>query len=279
VKGWSLLARSMNALGRYAEAADAYEHLTKLVPNNADVLADYADSLAMKQGRDLSGKPYALVKQALKIDPAHQKALALAGTAAMNEGDYASSLRYWQALGAQVPPGSEDAAKVDGIIAEVRSRAATTGKPLASGPASPAPRVAQAPPRASAQPPAASAQPAAPAAIGPTVSGTVTIADTLAPKVAITDTLFIFARSEGGPRIPLAVYRGGARELPKAFVLDDSMSMAPGMKISTAQQVRIEARVSKSGNATPQPGDLVGSSAVVKPGARDVKIVIDRVVP
>jgi cytochrome c-type biogenesis protein CcmH len=57
------------------------------------------------------------------------------------------------------------------------------------------------------------------------------------------------------------------------------MSMAPGMKISTAQQMRIEARVSKSGNALPQPGDLVGSSAVVKPGARDVKIVIDRAVP
>ena len=282
VKGWSLLARSMNALGRYAEAVDAYEHLTKLVPDSADVLADYADSLAMKQGRNLSGKPYELVKRALNIDPRHQKALALAGTAAMNEGDYAGSIQYWQTLGAQVEPGSEDAAKVDGIIAEVRERAAATGKPLAVGPAparraAPPAAAAAQPPVAKAPPPAAGTQP--PAAAGPTVSGTVAIAAELAPKVAITDTLFIFARSEGGPRVPLAVYRGGARELPKTFVLDDSMSMAPGMKISTAQQMRIEARVSKSGNALPQPGDLVGSSAVVKPGARDVKIVIDRVVP
>lgn len=278
VKGWSLLARSMNALGRYGEAADAYEHVNKLVPNNADVLADWADALAMKQGRNLAGKPYELVKQALKIDPAHQKSLALAGTAAMNEGDYAASIRYWQGLRSQVAAGSEDQAKVDGIIEEVRGRAAATGKPLPAGPGpAPAPRVAQAPPATLPTQPAQTAP--APAPSGATVSGTVTIADALAPKVAITDTLFIFARAEGGPRVPLAVYRGGARELPKAFVLDDSMSMAPGMKLSTAQQVRIEARVSKSGNALPQPGDLVGSSAVVKPGARDVKIVIDRVVP
>ena len=128
-------------------------------------------------------------------------------------------------------------------------------------------------------PPSAPGPVSAPNTAGATVSGAVSLAPALASRVAPTDTLFIFARAEGGPRVPLAVSRGGARELPKAFVLDDSMAMAPGMKLSTASAVRIEARVSKSGNALPQPGDLVGASGVVKPGARDVKIVIDRILP
>ena len=270
VQGWSLLARSMNALGRYPEAVDAYEHLAKLAPGNAEILADYADALAMKQGRNLTGRPYEIVKQALKIDPSQKKALALAGTAALNEGDFAGSIRHWQLLGAQLPPGSEDDAKVRSIIEEVRGRAAASGRAL------PAPRAIAAAPAA----PEKAGAPAGPAAsAGTTVSGTVSIAPELASKVAITDTLFIFARSEGGPRVPLAVLRGSAKELPKSFMLDDSMAMAPGMKLSTAGAVRIEARVSKSGNAMPQPGDLVGSSGVVKPGARDLKIVIDRTLP
>lgn len=258
VQGWSLLARSMNALGRHAEAVDAYEHLAKLVPNNPDVLADWADALAMKNGRDLRGRPYELVKQALAIEPGHQKSLALAGTAALNGGDYRASVDYWQRLSGLLPPESEDRSRVASLIAEVRGRAAAAGQAL--------------PPRSAPQ------APAAPDARS-TVSGIVSVAPEIAPKIAITDTLFIFARAEGGPRVPLAVLRGAARELPKAFALDDSMAMAPGLKLSTAQAVRIEARVSKSGNAQPQPGDLVGSSGVVKPGARDVKIVIDRALP
>jgi cytochrome c-type biogenesis protein CcmH len=274
IQGWSLLARSMNALGRYAEAVEAYEHLEKLVPGNADILVDHADALAMARGRNLQGKPFDLVKQALKINPTHQKGLALAGTATLNAGDFAGSIRYWEQLGKLVAPGSEDEARIREIIAEVRGRAATAGKPL------PGPAIASAPAPVPAPAPASPPGPAsAPGAAAATVSGAVSLAPALASRVAPTDTLFIFARAEGGPRVPLAVLRGGAGELPKAFVLDDSMAMAPGMKLSTTGAVRIEARVSKSGNALPQPGDLVGSSGVVKPGARDVKIVIDRTLP
>ena len=274
IQGWSLLARSMNALGRYAEAVEAYEHLEKLVPGNADILVDHADALAMARGRNLQGKPFDLVKQALKINPTHQKGLALAGTATLNAGDFAGSIRYWEQLGKLVAPGSEDEARIHEIIAEVRGRAATAGKPL------PGPAIASAPAPVPAPAPTSPPGPAsAPGAAAATVSGAVSLAPALASRVAPTDTLFIFARAEGGPRVPLAVLRGGAGELPKAFVLDDSMAMAPGMKLSTAGAVRIEARVSKSGNALPQPGDLVGSSGVVKPGARDVKIVIDRTLP
>ena len=91
--------------------------------------------------------------------------------------------------------------------------------------------------------------------------------------------MFIFARAVDGPRMPLAVLRVPARELPRQFRLDDSMGMAPGVKLSTAGAVIVEARVSKSGNALPQPGDLSGRSAPVKPGASDVQVLIDQVVP
>jgi cytochrome c-type biogenesis protein CcmH len=258
-QGWALLARSMGSLGRFKEAADAFEHLAKLVPGDAQVLADYADALGMAQGRTLEGRPYELAKQALKIDPKHRKALALAGTAALDAGDFKGAIAYWQALAGELAPGSPDEAQVQAILGEIREKAAGSGKPLP-----PAPKVAKA---------------AAAVASSTTVSGSVAVAPEIAGKVSGNETLFIFARSEGGPRVPLAVVRASASALPFKFTLDDSQAMAPGMNLSSAQNVRIEARISRSGNATPQPGDLVGGSAVVKPGARDVNIIVDKVLP
>ena len=271
-RGWSLLARSMGALGRFKESADAYAHLVKLTPDDPQVLADYADALGMTQGRSLAGKPYELAKKALSIDPRHTKSLALAGTAAMDGGDYASAMRYWQTLASVLPADSPDAAQVASIVEEVRMRANAAGKPVTTAAA----------PAAATPAPAAKAAPAAspaPAAGAKTVSGTVTIAPEIAAKLQGSETLFVFARADGGSRAPLAVLRASATKLPLVFSLDDSSSMSPELKLSTADAVRIEARISRSGNATPQPGDLVGTSPVVKPGARDVKIVVDRELP
>ena len=272
-QGWALYARSLNAMGRFKEASEAYAHVATLAPGDAGILADWADSLAMAQGKNLSGKPYELARRALAIDPANSKALALSGTAALNEGDFATALKYWQALAAVVPPGSEQAQQVESVIAEVRERAAAAGKPLGGAPSA----VAKAP---AAAPVAAAKVPAPPAAsAGASVTGTVTISPELASKVAITDTLFVYARAESGSRMPLAILRVPAKELPKRFSLDDSMAMAPTAKISSAQAVIIEARVSKSGGAAAQAGDLVGTSAAVKPGAQGLKVVIDKVIP
>jgi cytochrome c-type biogenesis protein CcmH len=255
-QGWALLARSMAALGRFREATDAYEHLLKLVPRDPQILADYADVLGMAQGGTLAGRPYEIAKEALSMDPLHKKALALAATAAMDENDFAAALGHWEALAAQLPPGSDDERQVRTIIGEIRTKATAAGKVL------PAERVAK-----------------APGPVPGSVSGSVSIAPPLTAQVPNAATLFIFARAEGGARMPLAVLRRSASELPMSFALDDSMAMTPATKISGASAVRIEARISRSGNATPQPGDLVGTSGIVKPGARDVKIVVDKVLP
>src|SRR5439155_17770994 len=111
------------------------------------------------------------------------------------------------------------------------------------------------------------------------ISGRVDLGAALASRVALSDTVFIFARAVDGPRMPLAVMRIPAKELPRNFSLDDSMSMAPGAKLSSAASVVIEARISKSGNAIAQSGDLFGRSAPVKPGAAGLVITIDQVVP
>jgi cytochrome c-type biogenesis protein CcmH len=223
------------------------------------VLADYADALGMAQGGTLTGKPYELAKRALSIDPAHKKALALAGTAALDAGDFDNAVRHWQALGKQLPPDSEDAAQVRAIVGDAMMKAAARGQVLGT------------PPKA------AAAQ--APAPFVKSVSGSVSVAPAIAGRVGQGDTLFIFARAENGPRMPLAILRGSAQQLPMTFTLDDTQAMSPNTKLSSAETVRVEARVSRSGNAMPQSGDLVGTSAVVKPGARDVKIVLDRILP
>ncbi len=251
-EGWRILARSYAVLGRFKESAEAYAKAAARIPNDAQLLADYADALAMAQGRTLEGEPEKLIARALAIDPANTKALALAGTAAFNRKDYARAIEYWQRMLAVLPPDSETVQAVRSNIAEARSLAG--GALAAASPAAPAP---------------------APTAAGGRVSGVVKLAPELAGKIAPTDTVFVFARAAQGPRMPLAILRRQARDLPLEFTLDDSMAMTPAMKLSSFPQVVIGARVSKSANATPQPGDLQGLSAPIQVGANGVSVVID----
>jgi len=288
VQGWNLLARSYNAMGRTQDALDAYKHLAKIAPNDPQVLADYADALALARGKNLSGEPAEIIQRALKIDPKHPKSLALAGTVTLNEGKFAESVGYWERLYTALPPDSQDLGEIRNIIEDVRGRAAAAGKPLPpsrliAGAPLPAPSkpgpMASPPPMAAAPAAMPPAAPKAAALPGKGLSGTVRLADALAGRVSPTDTLFIYARAAQGSRMPLAIIRGGAGELPKSFALDDSMGMAPNVRLSDTASVVIEARVSKAGSAMAQPGDLVGASAPVAPGAKGIAIVIDKVVP
>lgn len=250
--GWKILARSYAALGRFKAASEAYANAAARDSNDAQLLADYADALAMAQGRTLEGEPEKLIARALAIDPTNTKALALAGTVAFNRKDYAKAVQYWERILAVVPPDSEIAQGARSNIADARALAG--GAPVAATPAAPA---------------------QAPAAATARVSGVVRLAPALAARVEPNDTVFIFARAAEGPRMPLAILRRQARELPIEFALDDSMAMTPAMKLSSFPQVVIGARVSRSANATPQPGDLEGLSAPIKAGANGVSVLID----
>jgi cytochrome c-type biogenesis protein CcmH len=117
------------------------------------------------------------------------------------------------------------------------------------------------------------------AATDTAIRGRVSLAPALAAQVLPTDTVFVFARNAQGPRMPLAVQRARVSDLPLNFKLDDSLAMSPGTKLSDASEVRIEARISRSGSATPGSGDLIGVGPVVKPGASDLVIQIDQTRP
>lgn len=272
-RGWILLARSQNALGRFAEASAAFERAVALTPKDAQLLADYADASVMAQQGQFEGKPYALIKQALVLDPNHPKALALAGTAELRMGNRAASLKHWEKLKTVVPKDSADYREVESIIAEVK-----TEKPETAATAV----VAAAPPAAVAPAPNAKAAATDPAKPGQKITGKVALAPDLAAKIAPSDILFVFARAKEGPRMPLAVMRvpaPNASAFPVTFELTDAMAMAPGFSLSSFPEVVIEARISKSGNAQLQPGDLSGLSGVVKPGASGIAVTIGKVAP
>lgn len=255
--GWAMLGRSYAVIDRHDQAAAAFKQAMTLRPDDAAVLADYADALAVVNGRNLEGEPSRLIDRALKIDPNNLKALALAGSAAFYRKDYAGALRHWEKM-AQIAPNSEFVQQIQGGIDEARGRLG--GPTVAAAPAQPAP-------------------PASPAPIaGGSISGTVTLAAALAGKASPDDALFVFARPADGPRMPLAMIRKQVRDLPLTFKLDDSMAMSPAARLSSAERVVVGARISKRGDATAQSGDLQGLSAPVSPGATGLKLEISEIV-
>ena len=282
--GWRLLARAYASMGRFGEAVAAFNEAAARAPADAPLLADWADALAM-QNRSLQGEPSKLVARALAIDPKYPKALALAATAALERKDYSGAIDEWRKLKMEFPPGGEETKQIDAMIAE--AEAARSGAPM-----SPPLAAARGANVASAAAPTSSATSGANVASGSAtgdarrsssvdasaITGRVSLAPKLRDRVGADDTLFIFARAVDGPRMPLAVVRTTVSDLPRDFRLDDSMAMTPAARLSAAGQVIVEARVSKSGSATPAPGDLRGTSAAVEPGAHDVSIAIDDIV-
>lgn len=277
-EGWTMLSRSYLVLGRLDEAAQASERVLKLKPNDAQALADHADVLAMRAGRVLDGEPMKLIERALRLDPDNLKALALAGAAAFDRGDGNEAAKLWDRVALLGPPGSPVVQQAREGAAEARKMAAERGASnaaLAQGQAQ-APALAQPPPQA----PIATQKAAV---AGPTVRGTVTLSAALKAQAKPEDTVFIFARNaEGGPggsRMPLAIVRKQVKDLPAAFTLDDSLAMGPGMGLSSAQKVVVGARISRSGQAMPQPGDLEGLSAPVAVGSQGVVVEITKTLP
>ena len=280
-EGWTMLSRSYLVLGRLDEAAQASERVLKLKPNDAQALADHADVLAMRAGRVLDGEPMKLIERALRLDPDNLKALALAGAAAFDRGDGNEAARLWDRVALLGPPGSPVVQQARDGAAEARKMAAERAGQTGGG-AAPASGQAQAqgPVSGLAQGPGVAQK--SPVA-GPTVRGTVTLSAALKAQAKPEDTVFIFARNaEAGPgasRMPLAIVRKQVKDLPATFTLDDSLAMGPGMGLSSAKQVVVGARISRSGQAMPQPGDLEGLSAPVAVGSQGVVVEISKTLP
>lgn len=242
-----MLGRAYVVLEDYAAATAVYADSESWASRDAAFLVDYAEALGYAQGGNLQGKPATLLQRALAVDPNFPKGLWLAGLAAMQADQAEETRRYWGKLVEILPPDSEPAAQLRQLLAEVEATS-----------------------------PALDEQEAAAA---PRLEIEVSLAPELASAVTAENTLFVLARPASEQRTPLAAIRQTVEQFPVTVELDETMSMLPGMSLREFPHVVVEARISRSGDAVSQPGDLLGRSKPVSTASNDmIRIVIDRVV-
>ena len=254
-EGWFLLGRTYMRLQDYTRAAEAYERVVQLLPDDPAGLLSLADALTMRDGRRSGPRALELLQKALSIDPNSITALWLLGNAAADKGNIASALGYWQRayplLDGEPAMQAELGMRITQAGGELPARAAALPSIM---PTRPGPAPVAAPPGE------------AVAASGASIQVEVALAPALMQQVSPTDTVFVLARAESGPPMPLAVARHQAAELPLSVTLSDAMAMMPTMKLSSFPRVKVSAKVSKSGQAGTQPGDLVATDVVVDVG-------------
>lgn len=270
-EGWFLLGRSLMSMGKYGDAVKAFEVVDKLQPDNPPVMLALANAVAMAQNGKIGGRPEELVNRALELDPTSTTALWLAGIAAEERGDYELALEHWSKAEPALKPADQQE-----LRARMQAAATKAGVKLEfAQPQQPQPLpqiAAQTSPQTQPQPEPQSQAPGT-AAIKVKVSLDPALAGTLSPE----DTVFVFAKALNGPPMPLAASRHKVKELPLEVTLDDSMAMTPQSKLSSAEQVGISAKISVSGNATPQGSDFVSATVTVSSDSKEeVTLVISQ---
>lgn len=252
-EGWLRLGRAAVALERYHHGLQALAEAHQLAGDRADILADYAEAEALLSGYRFQGNPTRRLERALEIDPRHAKSLWLAGFAAVQSARPELALERWDTLLAIVEAGSEQARVLEALIDRTREEMGV----VAPGPAE------------------------ADDGAGPVLLVTVDIEEQLRGELDGSESLFVFARSAGGPPAPLAARRESARDFPVTLRLDDSMSMLPGRTLADAKQVEVGARISRSGDARASTGDIQGLSEPIeiRPGRTEVEVLLNERVP
>lgn len=273
VEGWLLLARSFRATEQFAQMQRATASALALAPGSPDVLVEHAEAVTLDSPeRRFAGPARALLEQALATDPNHQKALWLLGIAELQAARPAEAVVWWQRLRALLPDGDPVAQRVDQQIAQARAQAGASSTPMA-----PPAATAGAGPAAGAGDGAGSDAAAADAG-APQLLVTVTLAPALQDQVAAGDTLFVFVRAPGGGP-PLAIRRIDAPTFPVSVTLGPADRMLAGVQMTTGAEVIVGARISRSGQAQPQPGDLDGEPATLTLAASGtLALAIDRTV-
>jgi len=249
VDGWMFLGRSYAAMNRLPEAKMAYQKAIALDPKNDYLLADLADLTAF-QNKSINAEALGYLDQALLINPKNAKALALRGSAAFDQKNYAAAIKDWKL--AITALDSKDQEFINGLQNSIQEAQSLMKAPVKTS----TDKVALA-----------------------QVSGKVSLSPQFLAKIEPTDTVFIYARASSGPRMPLAILRLTANELPRAFELNDSLAMSPQMALSKFNEFTIVGRISKSGNAIAQPGDLIGEIERVPLGTKNISLVIDKIQP
>jgi cytochrome c-type biogenesis protein CcmH len=254
LQGWMLLAQTSSMLRQPGEARDAFDQVLKLAPNNAEAMVGWAENDSMtRSDHRIEGRALELLKRAVQLHPDSQRGLWLLGIGNFQRGEYREAAATWRLLQPQLEPGSNVAKAV-------------------------AKQIAVADARAGGAPAGASSSAAAAAPQGAALQVQVALAPALKGKLAPGDALFVYARAENGPPMPLAVAKLDPAQLPITVTLTDAMAMTPAFKLSSVERVFVGARISHSGQPVAQPGDLEGDAGVIAVDRKTpVKISIDKV--
>ncbi len=252
-KGWYMLGRTYMLMERYPEAAEAFEQVYRLIGDEPNLMLALADALAMSQRGAMQGRPAELIRKAVALDPENITGLWMVGLVEEEEGNFDQALARFRRLEPLLEGDQESQQQIRLLIARVEEKMAN---------------------------PAAASQLQKPVASG---SGRVTLKVSLSSKLRDKadpgETLFIYIRALDGRKAPLAAARYLVKDLPLEVALDDSDALTPDARLSGFSKVLVGARISRSGNALPQSGDLFGEISPVSVGGPAVELVIDSTTP
>lgn len=253
---WVMLGRTYRALSQFDKALPAYQKALELAQVD-DIALERAEVLALMRGGDFSGEPWAVIRQVLAKDARHFNGLILAGSASYAQEDYKKAVQYWQQARSQLDDKAQAVKGLDDALSKAREKAGEA-LPAAKG---------------------VSSSPSSAQTSGAVLSGRVSIDPGVKAKMAPTDVVFVYATPADGQKMPLAIVRKTADNLPFDFVLDDSTAMNPASKLSSQTKVTLKVRISKSGDAMTRSGDWTGVLENVAVGSRNLKLVVNQQAP
>ncbi len=255
--GWLMLGRSYLISEKFDAAVYAYAKANEITQGvNPDVLVAYGEAQGFAAGQKFDKSIMKLFTRALRINPDHERGLWYAGFVAYQLKDFKSSVNYWERLMRQIPMQQEQAKiALQTYLNDARRKVNVNVSGISQ-----------------------MSKPAISNQAGITV--TVFLAAKFSERIKSSDTLFIYARAQNGPKMPLALVKMTAGDLPTTVTLDDSVSMIPSMTLSSLEQVEVIARISKSGQAIMQRGDMYGSVHPVNTNkSAKVNVVINKLAP
>ena len=252
VEGWVMLGRTLKGLGRFDESVSAWKRAYELSPDDANLLVDYAEALALVDMKD--HEPGELIDRALGYDPNNVKGLALGGSISFANADYDTAIKRWSLLASLVRDDEDLVLTLKEGVAEASRR---LGNEVSADPGT-SPKISKSGETSQAL-----------------ITGRLRLDERIRDLVLPTESVFIFVRAVDGPPMPIAALKVEVKDLPLEFSIGDNESLQQSRKLSEFTSVLVGARVSKSGNAIEAIGDLVGEVKRTSLGSK-VDLVIDR---
>ena len=231
-------------------AASAYRRLNEVFPDDATILAELAQALYLRAGNVITPEVRETTQKALAIEPELPTALGFAGIDAFQSGRYQDAIDAWQLAVKQLDPNSSASQFLTRGIAGAKIALEKAGSGVALEANQPA------------------------STEGPEIMVSVSLGAN-ATGLTGEESVFVYARAWQGAKMPLAIRRLTVADLPARVSLTKTQAMAEGMDITSAPQLEVVARISKTGSAAPQPGDWSANFGPVILGSKASRVTLE----